>query len=321
MSATRCAHCTSRVRDGSLCQRGGRELIAALASVPALLADLTIMRSGGQRLAPATGRVHQTATPRIPIQLTPKRHGAPVLRGDRELARLTRAVMHAAALLGVDAAGPVPHPGLVQLVHNNRHASRGRGRDAIRMDTPPTIVELAAIWCVCHPADLRAHPDAGDAWRKMRDAIAAVHFAIDPQRRRYLGPCTAEIRGPGDTLQPCGAGLMAAAGRPNVKCRRCRTVYVVADLTADALRRAEDAVWTAAELIDHVLPSIGVHIPRPTLYRWLHRHQIPPRGYQGHDGRITTRRIRVTDAKVYRLGDVLDAAAREDAARTKGRPA
>lgn len=72
---------------------------------------------------------------------------------------------------------------------------------------------------------------------------------------------------------------------------------------------------TAGELLDWVLPSIGVHVPRSTLYRWAHKRTIPARGYQGADGRITDHRIHSGDPEVYRLGDVLAAAARDTTTR------
>ncbi|WP_280301950.1 hypothetical protein [Nocardia neocaledoniensis] len=214
-----------------------------------------------------------------------------------------------AAPLGVD--GPPAGPGITQLVLNNRaHTRRGPQFDP----APATAMEMAAIWCACHPAELRAHPDAAAIFRRTRSAVLRFHAVIDPQRRRYLGPCPTGT-GPGDGRTICGARLLATPGRSTVKCTRCRARYVVADIEADALRRAEDAKWTAVELLEHVLPSIGVHIPRATLYRWAHRHTIPVRGYQAADGRITDHRIGDNDPEVYRLGDVLTAAARDHRTR------
>lgn len=309
-----CAGCGRTVRDrAALCHRCTRALVAYLQSVPGLVADLTIMRSGEQRVAPLMPRVHLTSTPKIPAQITP-RHGAPVLRGDRELADLHRAVMDTAARLA-EALGVGERPmgpGIAQLVLNNRaHTRRGQARLDL---APATAMEMAAIWCACHPAELRTHPDAAAIFRRTSNAVLKVHAVIDPQRRRYLGPCPSGT-GPGDGRAICGARLLATPGRSTVKCTRCRTRYVVADIEADALRRAEDAKWTAAELLEHVLPSIGVHIPRATLYRWAHRHTIPVRGYQAADGRITDHRIGDGDPEVYRLGDVLTAAARDHRTR------
>lgn len=338
----RCAKCRCAVGDGAtLCHRCGRDLAAHLQAVPGLIADLIVMRSRQDRLNPMTPRVHSTTTPQIPVQLAQSRGGsAPAMRvrGDRELQALTTAVFATATRLA-DALGepgpPTDRPGLAQLVLNNRH-HHTRPRDlpgpvrhydsdgrlvAVRqprrytdaLEPPATPVEQAAIWCACHAAELRTDPAAGDTYRDMSRAVLAVHGVIDPQRRRYLGPCPTETGGRADdgTARTCGYKLTAAPDRRTLRCARCHHRYVVADLEAGALRRAEDGLWTLAELLEHVLPSIGHHIPRSTLYRWAHRRVIAPRGYQSDDGRrITDRRIRATDPEVYRLGDVLAAAHR-----------
>ncbi len=129
MKAT-CAGCQCAVRDrAALCQRCTRALVAYLQSVPGLVADLIIMRSGEQRVAPLMPRVHLTSTPKIPAQITPQR-GAPVLRGDRELADLGTAVMSTAARLaaarGVGGAPPGP-----------RVTPRGRKKPAPPPPKPP----------------------------------------------------------------------------------------------------------------------------------------------------------------------------------------
>ncbi|WP_410877387.1 hypothetical protein [Nocardia sp. A7] len=308
---TKCGRVPCKVRGpATLCQRCARDLVERLQSIPGLVADVIIMRSGEQRLgAPDTPRVHLTATPRIPVQLMP-RNGAPALRGDRELTGLRDAVIDTtqrlAAALGV-AGAPVGH-GLAQLVLNNRGYTRA-GTDLLRLDsTPATPMEMAAIWCACHLKDLRNHPDAAVIYRRISNAVSRVEAAIDPERRRYLGPCPTEV---GDAGQTCGARLLAAPDRATVRCTRCHTSYVVADLEADAMRRAEDGLWTAAELLEHVLPSIGHHIPRSTLYWWTRKRVVPPRGHMSSDGRITDHQRWPGDPEVYRLGDVLAAAARD----------
>lgn len=313
-----CGRCRCRVRgSATLCQKCARVLTARLQSVPGLVADLIVMRSGEQRLgAPDTPRVHLTAVPRIPVQLIP-RDGAPKLRGDRELVALRDAVIDTtqrlAAALGV--AGAPVGPGLAQLVLNNRAATRATGIDRVRLEsTPATPMEMAALWCACHPKDLRTHPDAAIMYRRIGSAVRRIEAAIDPERRRYLGPCPTEV---GDAGRTCGARLLAAPDRTTVRCTRCHTSYVVADIEAAALRRAEDGLWTAAELLEHVLPSIGHHIARSTLYRWTHKRIVPPRGHMSSDGRITDRQLWPGDPEVYRLGDVLAAAARDNTASRK----
>ncbi|MGW5920816.1 hypothetical protein ACWFPY_17675 [Nocardia fluminea] len=307
----KCGRCQCRMRGAAtLCQKCARVLTKRLQSVPGLVADLIIMRSGEQRLgAPDTPRVHLTAVPRIPVQLMP-RDGAPTLRGDRELTALRDAVIDTtqrlAATLGV--AGAPVGPGLAQLVLNNRYTTRA-GAARVRLEsTPATPMEMAALWCAAHPRDLRTHPDAAIMYRRIGSAVHRIEAAIDPERRRYLGPCPTEI---GDTGRTCGARLLAAPGRTKVRCTRCHTGHVVADIETAALRRAEDGLWTATELLEHVLPSIGQHISRPTLYRWAHKRIIVARGHMSHDGRITDRQQRPGDPEVFRLGDVLAAAARE----------
>ncbi len=307
--STRCAKCRCRVGDGlTLCHRCGRALVDQLRTVPGLVADLAVVRTGQSRTTAATPRVRgggEADLSGLHVNTT-----AAVMRGHRALWRLDAALSSAAAAIAA-AAGvhPPEHSrGLRQLVLNNRD----HHTDPAALDENPIHrVEELAVWLACHPAALRAHPNAESFARRIGKAVEKLQDAIDPEPRRYVGPCPTVL----DTIDgdpvTCGRRLLARPEQRKVWCPACERHHLAADIESAAIRHAEDGLWTLGELLGHVLPSIGrTDIARSTLYRWARRRTIGPRGYQHTDGRISGRRERATDPEVYRLGDVLTAAAK-----------
>ncbi|WP_067573660.1 hypothetical protein [Nocardia acidivorans] len=336
MTEIRCPACERPVADGhTLCSECGGRLIAELLAVPGLVDDWTTTRAGLARLTNerAVGRAAETA---LPVQSIARdvREGEredPVgatLRGDRARSHLDTAVGGWARViaeeLGVEI--PIGARGLVQLVMNGRMARRDgppavavvrwfegapvgppqpRARVARRgaesLAEPASPIEQAAIWLACNPRVLRTHSAAGDILADITGATEAVRRVIDlPVERRYLGPCP-----------HCSGDLRAAVGETWVRCRGCLTQYPVSELEDAARASAAHRLYTAYELV-RVLPELGAPIAKTTLYRWIRARKLVERGWMDRARRITTTKHHATDTAVYRAGDAMALAKRDE---------
>lgn len=304
-----CTECDRPVPDSlPLCRTCGDGVVTALLAVPSLIADLTITRSRLDRVGGSRdgGRSAETA---LPVRAIGRR--GVELVGDRALMRLQTAVSTWARLLAEELRVEIPvgAPGLIVLVHNGRGPRRDRA--AIPL-TPASPLEQAAIWLACHPHELRRHEAAHDLLVDVTHGVAGLRVAVDrPIELRYLGQCAGHLT----DGSVCGSELRAALDASWVRCRRCRMQWEIARIEADARAAVEDSLYPLADMA-RVLAGLGATIPRPTLYTWAQRRRMEPRGWQHIDNegrrRITDHRIAEGDQQVYRLGDALKLAARDE---------
>lgn len=319
-----CAECSRPVGDRlTLCTHCGDRLRAELLSVPGVLADLATMRTGQARFT--SHRVgSRSSDTRLPIQVAKGE-----LRGDRGYTRLETAVTGWARVLGETLGVDVPigERALQQLAVNGRaqpadhtavpvRTPDGKfARVAVRhpdaLTSPATALEQAAVWMACHPHQLRAHEAAGEMLRDITGALGDLRRIVDrPAELRYLGPCPGELR----AGVPCEFGLRAEPGETWVRCGRCNHQHSVADLQAKARVIAEDRLYTLSEM-GNVLAAVGARVGRATLYRWAADRRIEPRGWLHEDvrgQRITDHQVAEGDRQVYRLGDALKRATRDE---------
>ncbi|MEU0871634.1 hypothetical protein [Nocardia brasiliensis] len=300
MAEILCAHCERPVKDGlRLCVNCGDTLVYALLVVPELLLEITITRTGLDRMqgAHTAGRSAETA---LPVRATS--HGATMV-GDQALATLDHAITTWARALAEDL-GVSPHLGGAWLTHLAAQHRGGAPRDGATLPLLGlTELEQAAVWLAQHREPLRAYEAAPELLDDVTTAVERLRAAIDrPPELRYLGPCP-----------HCSAALRAERGESWVRCR-CGTQHEISRIEADARAAAEDKLYTVADLL-RVLATLGTPMPKRTLYRWAAEHKLTPRGWQhvDRDGlvRITDHRIDDDDKKVYRLGDVAALARRE----------
>ncbi|MBF6289299.1 hypothetical protein [Nocardia cyriacigeorgica] len=324
MSKPECARCSRPVGDSApLCRTCGQSIVDALLRVPALLDELAITRAGLGRVVPPTATKSRGSEGALPIRpagsadvWTPV--GAAMI-GDRELAAIGNAVTTWARVFGEDM-GAEPYiggPALVEATDEHRHPHTDDRTGAALPASGPGVIAQAAVWLAGLRHALRAHEAAVELLYDVRDAVDALERLVDrPVERRYLGACPA-VLGDGTV---CGYELRAEidedTGRPQtwVRCARasCRTQYEVATIEATARDRAEQQLYTLADLV-RLTAAIGAPVPKPTLYRWAKERRIEPRGWQHTDDRgvrITDYQIAPGDPQVYRLGDVLAYAAR-----------
>ncbi|MBF6301192.1 hypothetical protein IU459_27140 [Nocardia amamiensis] len=324
MSETPCLACERPVADHApLCTKCGHRIVEALGMVPALLAEFAVTRAGLARMT--AHQVGRSAEIVLPVRVTTGR--GVVLAGDMAYHRLVNSVTTWARVLAEDL-GESPYiggPYLLELAAARRGAVTADRTAAALPVVPPDATAQAAVWLAHHRHQLRAHEAAAELLADITTAVDALTRFVDrPVERRYLGACSATL----DDGQPCGYGLRAELddqGRPAayVYCGRCKTQYDVRRIEAEATALAIEQCYSLAELV-RLLPALGHPVARPTLYRWASNdrekgRRIQARGWRHVDEhgfiRITDHLLAPDDEQVYRLGDVLDTAARERTAK------
>ncbi|MGI5222193.1 hypothetical protein [Nocardia sp. CA-290969] len=311
MTGPLCGECGRPLGDGvTLCKECVGNLIEQLADVPALLAELAIVRAGLARSGPRSSGAGRPAEPPLPVRLDGRDRRA----GERVVLRLETAVIGWARALAEDlhVCPAVGTAYLVDLTQERRLAFRADRRpDAAALAEPATPVEQCAIWLTRHRREIARHEAAPELAREVAAAVRGLRRAVAPPPREYLGLCPRKD----DAGQPCGHELWAEDRAVQTVCRRCGAPYVVAELKSAALTGAEDRHYSVADLL-RLLTELGHPVPRSTLYRWAQQRRIAPRGWQHTDERgtrITDHQISPEDRQVYRLGDALAVARKEGA--------
>lgn len=308
-NAIACFHCGRPSGDNlPICIKCTGILVRTLQSVPGLVADMTITRARLDRMS--RGRVGgKSAETPLPISIDksdelPTRKPLDLL--ENEITTWTRAVSSKIQPKLFFAA--LDSPGLRQMTLN---CKTGRRRDASELSTQPTsITELCAVWLACHPHELRRHPAIAEMFDSLTDVIAIVNKAIDQLPELfYKGTCKYTEFDQGREKR-CNADLYAEKDEDWVRCPRCKASYPVSQLDREILAQMREMNYTITELLA-LLRQLGSKVGKSTLYLWAKERKIHPRGWV-HKGRITNRWIHRDDPAVYRLGDVLDLAARAE---------
>lgn len=352
MTGIQCRRCARPVSDNAaLCQTCGDAVVADLQSVPGLWVELQITRAGlGKTSGERTGgRPAETPLPIRTAARGPKMPGnlfapRPAMQGDTVLAALGNTISTWARLFAeqhhVDI--PIGAPALVQIAANHRARRKlpenqhGRETDrtitvvehrvemgkrvrtvrvsradaAAITDTPVTVLEQAAVWLACHPHELRRLNAAAELAEDIHHTLQRVRYLVDrPREPRPIGPCPT-----------CEVELREFADdRGNLpvftKCAACKTQHDVEIVMEKALDAIRDRLLTVAEIV-RVTHDFGEPVAKPTIYRWAVARRIEPRGWMHQDDkygtRITDRQIQRGDPAVFRLGDVLDIARRDE---------
>lgn len=351
MTTVQCRRCARPVPDNlTLCQTCGDAVVADLLSVPGLWVELQTTRAGLGKVTADRAGGRPAETP-LPIRTAARGIGIPgalfaprpAMQGDNVIAALGNTISTWARLFAeqhhVDI--PIGAPALVQITANNRHRrqlpenSTGREpdrttaviehrlvkgervrmvrvsrADAEMLTDPVTVIEQAAVWLACHPRELRGLPAAAELADDIHRALNHIRALVDrPREPRPIGPCPA-----------CGVELREyvddRGGLPAfTKCSACKALHSVDIVMEKALHAIRDRLLTVAEIV-RVTHDFGAPVSRATIYRWSDDRLIEPRGWMHQDKtygtRITDRQIQRGDAQVFRLGDVLDVAARAE---------
>ena len=294
--STTCAVCERPTGDDTtICDRCATHLQTQLRQVPAVAADILTTRTG-QRAAPTT--LNRKSADR-PLPIRPDAG-----RGlDERRNRMETAIVRSADAIA-RASGRALDTELAnrEARHAAAEARADRNPDPAALTAEPIErYEVAAMWIAARPKDLRRHPDAARMYAAITDTIAAARAATDDHRpTAYKGPCP-----------QCGTALYTHPGAPKARCPRCRAEHNAGQLDAENLERARDTLVTIPEAV-RLLADLGQPIPRSTIYAWRAQRRIVGRGFR-HDGRTTDHQIDPRDPAVYRLAEILDAAARQAA--------
>jgi hypothetical protein len=143
----------------------------------------------------------------------------------------------------------------------------------VRDRTPPGPLAAACLWLATQVGQLRKHPAAGEAFRDLHDACAALERLNDgPASKVLVGMCD------------CGTVMYALHGKDVVQCpeRTCKLLWGVAE-SRDILRRALDGkLVTAAEAA-----RLGAYLDtdrnqlqiRKLINSWAMRGLVVPHGW------------------------------------------
>lgn len=134
--------------------------------------------------------------------------------------------------------------------------------------------------------------DAGEICHAIRRAVDRCVMVLDgPPERTFAGPC-----------HGCGADLLGVPGQPVVTCGRCGASAELAERRR-AMRAQLDDMLGGAAWCARMAGRLGPAVSENTVYSWARRSQLVPHGQlpSGRGGGM---------APVYRLGDVIDLAAR-----------
>lgn len=166
-----------------------------------------------------------------------------------------------------------------------------------RWPLPDTSIAGMAQWLLQHMGDVVQQPFAGRTHHEVASALArAVRVLDPPPERAYAGPC------PG-----CGADVLAPPGAALARCRQCGCPVDV-DAQQAAMRTAVEDMLGGAAWCVRMAARLGLHAPESTIYSWARRGQLAAHGQRAPE--------RGGDPQpVYRLGDVLDLAARNPRVR------
>ncbi|KXF56158.1 hypothetical protein AXA44_02690 [Rhodococcus sp. SC4] len=297
-----CFNCSRVVADDlPICTLCISVLIKDLRAVPGIVSDMTVTRARLDRMSRGRngGKSAETA---LPIRLD-RFDNRPTQRPlDLLTSEVSTWARDLATLTGADLDAALASRGLRQLVHNNR---TGKRRDPALLSTETALdAELAAIWLVHHPDQIRRHPAVEELHDGITDAIANARKAVDRLPDLiYKGPCPHVLYD--EERQPftCSADLYAERGEEYVSCPHCWTHHRVSDLDRAMLKHIDDQILTMPELVV-VLRELREPVPIGTLYSWHSRKAIRPVAWRQADGTICDFWMRRSDPPLFRVRDV-----------------
>lgn len=321
---TPCQKCGARTDIGSsLCRECARELRANLGRIPWLsdrLAEAAIKDT-----APAVVPQPPRAAPADPDE---EESPVPFDPKAREMFNELRTVCMRwvrdfCDQLGVeflpvdgvpaDFIGPLPRFG--GHVAGQGYVADRRDRRRIPADYVPTARDLAR-WLRAHHQDIVCSDDASMCAGEIENTVKRAAKRLGARRRVYCGPCPTVVgEGQRGEVLTCDQAIYAEwddehdRAETHATCWKCRAEHDVAELKKKIFARADNFLFTAADLF-RTLDDLGEHLPRNRFYEWRKTRAIRPRGWQTPDGRITQHAV-TGSRPVFELSEVRELAAKE----------
>lgn len=163
----------------------------------------------------------------------------------------------------------------------------------------PRYVQPSA-WLARHLDQLAAHPDAGQAYDEITDAVALGWRTIDrPPELLLAGVCNA----PTGDGRPCRTTLYARPYDVAVSCPDCRTTHDVTERRAEMVESAKDTLVTHTVALGWVRLLLDRTVAGGTWRSWRSRRRLVARGTD------------MSGRALYRFGDVYDLATGSPGAR------
>lgn len=160
----------------------------------------------------------------------------------------------------------------------------------------PVDTGLLAAWMTGHVEWLRHHPAGHEAIDEITAVVRRCKRAIDVRPARiYAGPCAT----PDPEGSPCGHDLYADPMSAVVTCPACGERYDVAERKAWLIEAARDHLATAMEASRLCWTMLGDLVTTAMIRGYERRGRLASHASRSENGR---------EVKLYRIGDVIDAA-------------
>jgi len=153
-------------------------------------------------------------------------------------------------------------------------------------------VPEAAHWLASFPGLLAMHPRAGDLVNDILRVTTDARRAVDrPAEKKYLGRCEVETE-----YGKCDAELFGFEHKTTVRCPDCETEHDSLELWNAFQEKVRGYAATPAEIAGYISKVFRRDIPASTIHTW------------GQRGVVQVHNYNLSGEKLYRIGDVLDAA-------------
>lgn len=175
----------------------------------------------------------------------------------------------------------------------------------IRRQIVASQLALQTAWLSRQTETIRKHPDAGTAFRELRDACTKLEWLVDrpADNRHLIGICN------------CGKVLYAPWNWTTIQCKdkTCGATWNLSDGQDILLRHLDGKLVTAGEavyLAGHLDPERSAEAIRKLVEKWTVRHQLIPHGQVMREPTPAELKadpaIGLVAVPTYRFGDIRD---------------
>lgn len=178
-----------------------------------------------------------------------------------------------------------------------RHICETRGVTPVSTDA-----KGCAEWLAEHVHAIASDEAAGECYNAIIDLTDQIRRVVNrPEPPRFCGPCVTELtaeqrqqlidKGEEDRTH-CMVQLYARRKAATVTCPSCRAEHDVEALFKAMMDEADEYSFTITNLVDFVLPKLGLDVPRRTLQHWAKVGELVPSGWESNVARYQLAHVR-----------------------------
>lgn len=174
-----------------------------------------------------------------------------------------------------------------------RHICETRG-----VTPASTDAKGCAEWLAEHVHAIASDEAAGECYNAIIDLTDQIRRVVNrPEPPRFCGPCTTELTDEqrakfDDGRTHCRVQLYAKRAARVVTCPECRTEHNIDELQEAMLTEADEYSFSVSDLVDFILPKIGIGVPRRTLQHWAKVGELVPSGWESNVARYQLGHVR-----------------------------